>query len=200
VCSYKRSDLQLAKPQTPNPKPYNLIMNLNAKATTRKTKPYTFERAWNYVLWLLGRQAYTAAQVKEKLVRKEVAPEIIGQVLEKLGDYRFLDDARYAENYIQSRQKHKGKIALKQELRRKGVDEKLVEGALLELNDENQLEHAVALLQKQLPRLKKTDDPRKSYGKAYAFLARKGFTSDIIRQVLEKVRLEEDEESAEDVS
>ncbi len=165
---------------------------------SRKTKPYTLERAWNYVLWLLGRQAYTAAQVKEKLVRKEVAPEIIQQVLEKLEDYRFLDDARYAEQYIQSRQRHKGKLALKQELRRKGVDEKLVEGALQGLDDESQLEHATALLQKQLPRLQ-TDDPRKSYGKAYAFLARKGFTSDIIRQALEKVRLEEDEETAEEI-
>ncbi len=165
----------------------------------KKAKPYTLERAWNYVLWLLGRQAYTAAQVKEKLVRKEVSPEIIGQVLEKLENYRFLDDARYAENYIQSRQRHKGKLALKQELRRKGVDEKLVEGALGVLDDEGQLEHATVLLRKQLPRLKKTDDPRKSYGKAYAFLARKGFTSDIIRGVLEGVSLEEDDELAEEL-
>lgn len=164
----------------------------------KKAKPYTLERAWNYVLWLLGRQAYTTAQVKEKLVRKQVAPEIIQQVLEKLGDYRFLDDVRFAEQYIQSRQRHKGKIALKQELRRKGVDEKLVEGALVELDDESQLEHATALLQKQLPRLQ-TGEERKRYGKAYAFLARKGFTSDIIRRVLEDVNLEEDDELAEEM-
>ncbi len=175
---------------------YNFVMNRNGNVPG-KSKPYTFERAWNYVLWLLGRQAYTAAQVKERLLKKQVAAEIIGQVMEKLADYRFLDDARYAENYIQSRQRHKGKIALKQELRRKGVDEKLVEGALVELDDENQLEHAVTLLQKQLPRLQR-DEERKRYGKAYAFLARKGFTSDIIRQVLEKVRLEEDEDVAEE--
>jgi regulatory protein len=166
--------------------------------TPKKAKPYTLELAWNYVLWLLGRQAYTAAQVKEKLVRKQVAPEIIQQVLEKLENYRFLDDARYAEQYIQSRQRHKGKLALKQELRRKGVDEKLLEGALGELDDEGQLGHATELLQKQLPRLK-TGDERKSYGKAYAFLARKGFTSDIIRGVLEKVSLKEDDELAEEL-
>jgi regulatory protein len=164
----------------------------------KKAKPYTLERAWNYVLWLLGRQAYTAQQVKEKLVRKEVAPDIIQQVMEKLADYRFLDDARYAEQYIQSRQRHKGKLALKQELRRKGVDEKLVEGALGELDDEGQLSHATALLQKQLLRLQ-TGDERKRYGKAYAFLARKGFTSDIIRGVLENVSLKEDDELAEEL-
>jgi regulatory protein len=166
--------------------------------TPKKAKPYTLERTWNYVLWLLGRQAYTAAQVKEKLVRKQVAPEIIEQTLEKLENYRFLDDARYAEQYIQSRQRHKGKLALKQELRRKGVDEKLVEGALGELDDEGQLEHATTLLKKQLPRLQKGEEHQR-YGKAYAFLARKGFTSDVIRGVLEKVNLEESDELAEEL-
>jgi regulatory protein len=175
-----------------------MFYTLNVKYPPRQTKPYTLERAWNYVLWLLGRQAYSTAQVKEKLLKKEVSPDIITQVLEKLKDYRFLDDARFAEQYVQSRQKRKGKIALKLELRRKGIDEELAETTLAELSDDTQLETALGLLQKQLPRLQ-TGDAHKRYGKAYAFLARRGFTSDVIRKTLDVVKLQEDDDNAEDL-
>jgi regulatory protein len=160
------------------------------------SKPFTYERAWNYVLWLLSRQAYSTAQVKEKLLKKEVSNDIIVQVLEKLESYRFLDDSRFAETYVQSRQKRKGRIALRRELQQKGIAETIVEKTLSALDDDTQLETALTLLQKQLPRLR-TGDPRKSYGKAYAFLARRGFTSDIIRKTLENIKLQEADDTDE---
>jgi regulatory protein len=166
--------------------------------TPRKSKPYTLERAWNYVLWLLSRQAYSKAQIKEKLVKKEVSGDIITQVLEKLESYRFINDASFAEQYVQSRQKRKGRIALKRELQQKGIEEKVITETLSELGDEAQQETALELLKKQLPRIQK-EDQRKRYGKAYTFLARRGFTGDVIRGVLENVSLEEEDENAEDL-
>jgi regulatory protein len=159
--------------------------------TKRKSKPYTLERAWNYVLWLLSRQAYTKAQIKEKLLKKAVASDIISQVLEKLEDYRMVDDASYAEQYVQSRQKRKGRIALKCELQLKGVEEEVITETLAELGDEAQIETGLELLKKQLPRIQK-EEVRKRYGKAYTFLARRGFPSDVIRKTLEQVNLEEE--------
>lgn len=158
--------------------------------TKRKSKPYTFERAWNYVLWLLSRQAYSKAQIKEKLVKKEVSPDIITQVLEKLESYRFINDASFAEQYVQSRQKRKGRMALKRELQQKGIEENVIAETLSELGDEAQQEIALELLKKQLPRIQK-EDSRKRYGKAYTFLARRGFTSEVIRGVLEGLEFSE---------
>jgi regulatory protein len=172
---------------------------LDVNFTKRKSsKPYTFERAWNYVLWLLSRQAYSKAQIKEKLVKKEVSGETITQVLEKLEDYRMINDTFYAEQYVQSRQKRKGRIALKRELQLKGIEEEVISETLSELDDEKQQETALELLQKQLPKIHKEDE-RKRYGKAYTFLARRGFTSDVIRKTLENINLEEDDENAEDL-
>jgi regulatory protein len=142
-------------------------------------------------LWLLSRQAYTKAQIKEKLVKKEVEESIITQVLTKLEDYRMINDSLYAEQYVQSRQKRKGRIALKRELQLKGIEEEVITETLTELGDEAQIETGLDLLKKQLPRIQK-EEPRKRYGKAYTFLARRGFTSDVIRKTLEQVNLEED--------
>jgi SOS response regulatory protein OraA/RecX len=59
------------------------------------------------------------------------------------------------------------------------------------LDEETEVASAKALLEKQLPKFQKAE-PRQRYGKTYAFLARKGFSSDSIRQVLEEVEFEED--------
>lgn len=148
------------------------------------------------MLWLLGRQAYSKAQIKEKLVKKEVSPDIIAQVLEKLESYRFINDANYAEQYVQSRQKRKGRVALKRELQLKGIEEEVITETLSELDDEKQQEIALELLKKQLPKIHKEDE-RKRYGKAYTFLARRGFTDDVIRGVLEGLNFSELDDTIE---
>jgi regulatory protein len=156
----------------------------------KSQEPYTLQRSWDYVVWLLSRQAYTKHQLAEKLAKKKATAEIIKQVMEKLETMRFVDDARYAEQYVQARQNKKGTLKLRQELFQKGVDEATVIQTLGEVTEEQQLEAATKLLDKQRSQLQKTE-PRKIYGKAYAFLARRGFPSDIIRAVLEHSKLEE---------
>lgn len=148
---------------------------------------YPYERAWNYALWLLGRQAYTGAQIEQKLVRKGATPETVERVLAKLIDLKFLDDALYAEAYVRSRSRNKGPLRLRQELFHKGVDEGLVEKALGTLEARAQIETALALLEKNLWRWK--GEPRERYAKAYAFLARRGYPVDVVREALERSTL-----------
>lgn len=151
-------------------------------------RPYTYQQAWNYALWLLSRQAYTTAQLKARLHKKHASPEMITAVIEKLEEMKFIDDHRYAEQYILSRQHSKGKLKLRQELFQKGLDETLMTPILENLSDEQQIESAAILLNKQCNNLQKTD-PRKRYAKAYAFLARRGFSGDIIRNTIEQSKL-----------
>lgn len=146
--------------------------------------PYPFKRAWNYVLWLLGRQAYTGAQLEKKLEQKGATPETIRQVLEKLTELNLIDDALYAESYIRSRGRNKGTLKLRQELFHKGVAEALVEQALGQLGEAAQVEAALALLEKNLWRWK--GEPRERYAKAYAYLARRGYPVDVVKGALEK--------------
>ncbi len=145
---------------------------------------YPYERAWNYTLWLLGRQAYTTGQLRDKLSRKGATEETVSRILDKLTDLKLVDDALYAEAFVRTRSRTKGAIRLRQELFHKGVAEPLVEKAVGGLDEAAQLESAVALAQKNLWRWK--GEPRERYAKAYAFLARRGFTVDVVRGALEQ--------------
>jgi regulatory protein len=147
------------------------------------SKPYTLERSMSYALWLLGRRAYTVAELRGKLEAKEAAPEVVTRVLERLGELRYLDDKGFAEGYVRSRRQRKGPLALRGELRRKGVAEAVADEALSALDPDAQLEAAGALLAKNAWRFA-SDDPRKAAAKAYAFLARRGFPPDIVREAL----------------
>ncbi len=154
---------------------------------------YPYERAWNYVLWLLGRQAYTTWQLKDKLARKGATEETITRVLDKLLELKLVDDALYAEAFVRSRSRSKGAIRLRQELFRKGVAEPLVDKAVGELDEHTQLESALALTEKNLWRWK--GEPRERYAKAYAFLARRGFPGDVVRGALGQTFSAEDLET-----
>ena len=145
---------------------------------------YPYERAWNYVLWLLGRQAYTTGQLKDKLTRKGATEETVTRVLDKLLELKLVDDALYAETFVRSRSRNKGAIRLRQELFRKGVPEGLVDQAVENLDETPQLESAVALAEKNRWRWK--GEPRAQYAKAYAFLARRGFPVEVVRGALEQ--------------
>ena len=156
---------------------------------SRPPDEYPYERAWNYVLWLLGRQAYTTGQLKDKLSRKGATEETVAKVLEKLTELKLVDDALYAEAFVRSRSRNKGAIRLRQELFRKGVAEPLVDKAVGELGEAAQLESALALAEKNLWRWK--GEPRERYAKAYAFLARRGFPVEVVRGVLEQTFLDD---------
>ena len=145
---------------------------------------YPYARAWNYTLWLLGRQAYTTGQLRDKLTRKGATDETVSRVLEKLVELKLVDDALYAETFVRTRSRTKGAIRLRQELFHKGVAEPLVEKAVGGLGEAAQLESATALAQKNLWRWK--GEPRERYAKAYAFLARRGFPVDVVRGALEQ--------------
>ena len=148
-------------------------------------KTYDYSRSWNYVLWLLGRKMYTEAQLRDKLRRKEAEAETIERVMARLKELKFLDDAGFAEAYVNSRRGKKGRLALKQELFQKGIAETLVEETLEPLDTETQVQAALGVLEKQTWRFQKAP-PEKRRAKAYAFLARRGFTGDVVREALER--------------
>lgn len=143
------------------------------------------------MLWLLSRKAYTKKQLRDKLIKKEAEAEVVEQVMEKLERLKFVDDEGYADMYVRSRQKRKGRIALRRELFQKGVAEEIVDRTLEPLESETQVATAATILTKNAWRFQK-DDRRKAYAKAYAFLARRGFTSDVVKEALEAADLFEE--------
>lgn len=123
----------------------------------------------------------TEKQIKDYLYKKGYLPAVVKYVLEKLRDYRFVDDQDYAETYARNYAQRKGRRLIKLELKRKGISDEHVETALEELDDEEQLEGAKRLLEKYM-RTKTAD--RETLSKAFRYIMSKGFDYDVAKRAL----------------
>lgn len=144
------------------------------------------QRAWNYCLWLLGRQAYTRATLQERLERKGAEPDVISATLDRLESYGFVDDAAFTSQFVESRSARYGSLRLRGELLRKGVAEETVDEELDGLADERQEEAAFLLLQRNAWRFRRSADARRERSRAWAFLARRGFPPDAVSSAVER--------------
>ena len=140
------------------------------------------DRSYN----LLMTKDYTEKQLREKL-RGDAYPEaVIDATVEKLKAERFLDDRRYAENYIFWKAKERSRNRIFMDLAQKGIDSGLAEEVyrtLLEKNDINVEANAVAaFLEKKKIESEELDYEERE--KLIAKLLRKGFSYDSVKKAL----------------
>ncbi len=165
-------------------------------------RPLDPERAWEYLLRLLSQRAYTAFELEAKLARRGILGAEAGALLRRLEELRLIDDATYAERYVASRRAGRGRLALRQELRRKGVAVDVVERELRDLDHDDQVAAAVDLLRRNAWRYRPASpsaqdatvreaearaNRAKARGKAMAFLARRGFPADAAIEAIERL-------------
>ena len=123
----------------------------------------------------------TEKQIREFLQKKGYLPAVIEYVIEKLRSYGFLNDGEYAEAYVEQAAKRKGGRLIRMELRSKGVTDAEIDGALEGLDEQTEMQTALALLQKYMRG--KTADVQ-TLQKAYRHLMGKGFSYDVAKEAL----------------
>lgn len=135
---------------------------------------------------LLQKRDYTEYKLREKLKEGLYSEEIIDEAVEYLKSFKYLDDERYADDYIRYHLKDKSRSRLKQDLIQKGIKVDIIEQALVSAykdeNEDPELKLCAALLKK-----KHYDPENMSYEekqKLMAFLYRKGFGSDVIHRAM----------------
>ncbi len=133
---------------------------------------------------LTGR-ARTRAELSEKLAKKGVPVEVALRLLDRFEEVGLVDDEAFARSWVQSRQAGKGlaRRALAQELRRKGVDDEIAAAALDEVDPDEEVEAARALVRRRLrtvARLDRTVAVRRLTG----MLARKGYSAGVCYRVV----------------
>ena len=129
--------------------------------------------------WLATREM-SAKQVRENLRKRDFAAEVIDAAIEKLKDYGYLDDLRFAMALVNMRQNDKpyGRLRLIADLRAKGVSKEIAERALQEFDE-----------QKAAMRAMEIGKRRGLEGqKLYNFMYRRGFTSSVISTLLKMER------------
>jgi regulatory protein len=144
-------------------------------------------RAREAALSLLSYRPRTAAELKRRLAEKEFPADVAAEVVERLDGMKLVDDAAFAETFVRDRVrlKPKGRRLLAQELRMRGVDAETAAGAIDEVmarTDTSETDLARQAAAKWRPRA--GEDPRKARARLHAFLARRGFGGDAIREVI----------------
>ncbi len=133
---------------------------------------------------LTGR-ARSRSELSDKLARKGVPAELGERLLDRFEDVGLVDDAAFARSWVQARQTGKGlaRRALSQELRRKGVDDEVAREALDEVDPDDEIEAARALVRRRartVARLDRDTAVRRLGG----MLARKGYPASVCFRVV----------------
>ncbi len=136
---------------------------------------------------LLQKKDYTERQLRDKLVEGLYSSEIVDEAIEYVKSYRYLDDDRYARDYIAYHMENRSRARIMQDLMGKGVSKDRITGIMEELYAEDDGEAEMAQVRKLLE--KKHYDPEncdfKEKQKIMAFLMRKGFSMDMIRRAMD---------------
>lgn len=137
------------------------------------------EQAHNLCLRLLTARARTRAELLAKLIQRGYTDDVSARVLERLTHAGLVDDADFAEQWVESRVRHagKGKRALAAELRNKGVDDDVIAEALDGIDAGTERVRAEELVQSRLRREKLNDpaDDVKVTRRLVGMLARRGY-------------------------
>jgi regulatory protein len=145
-------------------------------------------RAREAALTFLAHRPRSKSEVVQRL-RKHGYPEpAISAALERLERAGFLDDGAFAEFWVRNREQFRprGRYALRHELRQKGVESDVIEDALQDLDESESAYRAAMQRAAQWSRL----DEALAYRKCSAFLQRRGFGYDVIKEAWARIQAE----------
>lgn len=135
---------------------------------------------------LLKSRAYTEKQLRDKLKQGTYPEECIDRALEYVKSCHYVDDDRFARDYIENQQEKKSRRIIEMDLIKKGIPGEIMERAFRELTEAGIGPDEDALAEMWLK--KKHFDPRdadyKEKQKMSAFLYRRGISAAAIRRVL----------------
>ncbi|HET6232445.1 MAG TPA: regulatory protein RecX [Longimicrobiaceae bacterium] len=151
------------------------------------------DHAWKAreaVLVLLSFRPRTAAELRRRLVEKGYPAEVAETCVASLGDHGLVNDASFAEVFVRDRVRlrPKGRRVLAQELRMKGVDAETADTVIddvMERESSSDTDLARAAAAKWRPRA--GEDAQRARRRLHGFLARRGFTGDAVRTVMDEV-------------
>ncbi|MCX5203791.1 recombination regulator RecX [Streptomyces sp. NBC_00237] len=154
------------------------------------------ERARNICLRLLTGTPRTRKQLADALHKREIPPEVCDEVLSRFEEVGLINDAAFADAWVESRHHGKGlaRRALANELRTKGVDPALIEEAVGQLDSDQEEATARELVARKL-RSTRGLERDKRLRRLAGMLARKGYPEGLAIRVVRRALEEEGEDT-----
>jgi regulatory protein len=148
----------------------------------------TVSRAYDRAMMMLAARGRASGELRRLLVKKGESPEVVSEVIGRLTEAGFLNDALFARQF--TRWKTGGaalsRRRIEQELMRRGVDRETARAAVAETFIEENVDERAAIEQaaeKKLRTLAKVDDQTRRR-RLYSWLARRGYDADAITEVV----------------
>jgi regulatory protein len=150
----------------------------------------------------LARRAYSVYEMRTYLERRAEDKDVVKSVLDRLKHLEYLDDARYARQFVRlhTELRKQGAFRIARDLRARGVPDRHIESALAERSPEASESALVReRLERRLKSLRSPLDDRR-VASLYRSLLRAGFSADTIRRELSALTKKAVEEIPESTS
>lgn len=143
-------------------------------------------KAFDRAVRMLGSRPRAQAEIETRLHQADYTPETVQKVVERLQRLSYLDDAAFVHWWIDNRSQFspRGARALRQELRQKGVDGRLVERALAAIDEQGLALAAAGQRAERWRHLPQPEFRQKMLG----FLQRRGFDYSTARAAADAAR------------
>lgn len=130
----------------------------------------------------------TKSEIEQKLQREGFSADAIETSIAELIRSGHIRDRKFAENWIARRQKSnpRGKTLLKQELVDRGIDRETAEQVVATVEAEDEARVALQIAEKRVKQYRRLPT-HVAKRRLHGFLARRGFGSEVVRQVLEQI-------------
>jgi regulatory protein len=154
-----------------------------------RSKPRQFsteQELYASALRALMRRAHSIHQMKEYLTLRAEDKDLVADVIARLRELNYLDDARFATEFARQHAgfRKQGRFRIARELRTRGVPDRYIDAALESVfADTDEAASVRARIKRKLAHVRGALDQRK-IAALYGSLLRAGFSADIIRTEL----------------
>lgn len=135
--------------------------------------------AFNMALNLINKRFKTQKEIYKYLEGKGYIPSVIFYCIDKLKEYKYINDEHYAESFVNYKSSKDGIIKIKQELLSKGVSDEIIDSTLAELPPQTDL---IKKLSEKY--MNNKEDTKENYIKLIKYLLGKGFVYEDITKTL----------------
>jgi regulatory protein len=150
-------------------------------------------QAHEAALRLLAYRPRSEAEIRQRLARRGLPPQVVQETIARLRDQGLLSDAAFARFWVETRDQTspRGRRLLWQELSAKGIERETIRQAIAPVAEEDA---ALRAAQKKARHLQGQDYPvfRRRLGD---FLLRRGFPYPTVRTIVERLWLERQQDS-----
>jgi regulatory protein len=144
------------------------------------------------------------SELRSDLLRRGIPDDVADRVLDRFTEVGLVDDASYAQLWVESRQRTRGsaRAVLRQELRRKGIDAEQAEEALASIDADSERDRA-----RELARVKARGtlrlEPAARVRRLTGMLQRRGYPASmafaVVREVLAELSDQDDLDALPDL-